>query len=318
MVKVHGKFHPLFSLMFIFGVIGLYSWANLGQDPAEVSAQMETLMKEPAMKWGLWLMQGGASLFIFVVVPLVVLKVNGTMIRETFFIGTKNEIISSNGNYTGEDAISESKESNKISYHLTSFLLVLVFVILSMPFNGWIAELNSMIPFPDKIVQMEQSMGELTKSLTNFSGIPELLIGFIVIAVIAGVGEEFMFRGVLQNLFKSLFKNKHVAIWVTAFIFSAIHMQFLGFFPRMFLGALFGYIYVWSGNLTLAMFGHIVNNGFAVVMMHLYNTKVITFDLDSEETMPLTAIIGSFVITVWLLWTLRNHLVKNNPNRAIK
>ena len=72
----------------------------------------------------------------------------------------------------------------------------------------------------------------------------DFFVNLFMIALLPAIGEELFFRGALQRSFTKMFSNPHVAIWVTAFIFSAIHMQFFGFFPRLFLGAAFGYIYL--------------------------------------------------------------------------
>jgi membrane protease YdiL (CAAX protease family) len=65
-------------------------------------------------------------------------------------------------------------------------------------------------------------------------------------------------------------KNYHVAIWVTAILFSALHMQFYGFLPRMLLGAMFGYVFYWSGSLWLPILGHFINNGSVVTLSFFY------------------------------------------------
>ncbi|HAZ23715.1 MAG TPA: CPBP family intramembrane metalloprotease domain-containing protein, partial [Algoriphagus sp.] len=86
----------------------------------------------------------------------------------------------------------------------------------------------------------------LTQFLTDFQSVPELLTGLLVIGVLAGIGEEMFFRGVLQPKLHLYTGSVHWGIWLTAIIFSAIHIQFYGFVPRVFLGAIFGYLYVYS------------------------------------------------------------------------
>ena len=76
---------------------------------------------------------------------------------------------------------------------------------------------------------------------------------------------QLLFRGVLQNHLAKWFKNVHVAVWVSAIIFSAIHFQFYGFFPRMILGAALGYLLVYGKSLWLPIAAHCFNNFMAVV-----------------------------------------------------
>ena len=93
------------------------------------------------------------------------------------------------------------------------------------------------------------------------NSISSLLINMVMIGVIPAIGEEFLFRGALQKIFSEWTKNKHLGIWISAILFSAMHLQFYGFIPRMLLGALFGYTLLWTGSLWIPIFGHFVNNG---------------------------------------------------------
>ena len=90
------------------------------------------------------------------------------------------------------------------------------------------------------------------------------------------------FRGVLQQL---LGGRRHVAIWLTAVIFSAIHMQFYGFVPRMLMGALFGYVFVWTGSLWVPIVMHFVNNGMAVLVYYIFSSKGVAIDTNYADTL---------------------------------
>ena len=103
----------------------------------------------------------------------------------------------------------------------------------------------------------------------------------------AGLSEEIFFRGFIQRLFIENKLNHHLAIWFTAILFSAIHLQFFGFVPRVLLGAVLGYLYFYSGNLWLSIIAHTVNNGFAVVMAY------ITGSLESD---PISNLENDYVI----------------------
>lgn len=127
------------------------------------------------------------------------------------------------------------------------------------------------------------------------------MVGFVVIAIIPGIGEELLFRGVLQNSLHRVTKNKHIAIWVAAFLFSAIHIQFYGLVPRMMLGAVFGYLYVWSGNLWYPMIAHATNNGLAVIIAYASQSSESEFDIDEAESVPLVLkMIGAIVFLVMI------------------
>jgi membrane protease YdiL (CAAX protease family) len=98
-----------------------------------------------------------------------------------------------------------------------------------------------------------------------------LLLNLGIIAVLPALGEEFIFRGVLQTLLTKWFKNTHLAIFIAAFLFSSIHLQFYGFIPRLVLGLFFGYLFFWSKNIWLAVWAHLINNALAIILMFLGN-----------------------------------------------
>lgn len=107
----------------------------------------------------------------------------------------------------------------------------------------------------------EEQLFQLTKNLVLADSLQTLFIGFLVIAIIPAIAEEILFRGVMQNLLHKYSDKIHLSIWVTAIVFGIIHFQFLSLFPRVFLGAIFGYLYYYSGNFKLAVLGHLINNG---------------------------------------------------------
>ena len=150
--------------------------------------------------------------------------------------------------------------------------------------------------------------------LVTFDSFGEFVIGFVVVAILAGICEEFLFRGIIQTEFMRGTKNIHVAIWISAFLFSAIHTQFFGFVPRMLLGVLFGYLYHWSGNLIVPMFAHFVNNGFSVVMMYLHQIGVVDVEIDTPEAAPWPAVVGFAILTFVLLAYLKKFYESRNTS----
>jgi uncharacterized protein len=191
---------------------------------------------------------------------------------------------------------------------LPILLLVGILVIVFMPFDAIFIELNQKLALPESMKSIQEWMkksedatGELTKFLTDFKEPSQLIVALVVVALLAGISEELMFRGVLQNIALRAFQNHHVAIWFAAFWFSFIHFQFFGFLPRMFLGALFGYLYFWTKNIWVPIFAHFVNNGFTLLMVYLYKNKAVDVDIESTKSVPLTAALGSLVLTVVIL-----------------
>jgi membrane protease YdiL (CAAX protease family) len=124
-----------------------------------------------------------------------------------------------------------------------------------------------------------------------------------MIALIPALGEEFLFRGTVQRIFAEWFRSEHLAIWAAALLFSLMHYQFLGLIPRVMLGALFGYLFAWTGSIWVAVLAHFVNNGLAVVYYYCFfrgNVEVEPDHIGMEEN-AVIMIIASVVLTILLL-----------------
>jgi uncharacterized protein len=188
-------------------------------------------------------------------------------------------------------------------------IVTTVLVIIFMAVNSIFIEWNANLDFPDFAQEFEtwarereDTAAELTEFLTHFTSSGELILALIVIALLPAIGEEVVFRGLIQNELYRGTRNIHAAIWVAAILFSAIHFQFFGFVPRLLLGALFGYLYYWSGNLMLAILAHFVNNGVSVVALYMYQQGKFTFDVESQESAPFNVVIMSALLTAGLLY----------------
>ncbi|AWW31078.1 CPBP family intramembrane metalloprotease domain-containing protein [Echinicola strongylocentroti] len=188
-----------------------------------------------------------------------------------------------------------------------SYLLLLVPLLFGfMLFDAKVIEWNMNVEFPafmsgfeEFARQMEDQAMQMTKFLTDFQSFGEFLAGVLVIGVLAGIGEEYFFRGVLQPKLHRYFGNAHVGVWLAAFVFSAIHFQFYGFFPRLLLGALFGYLYLYSGSLVYPIVGHVLNNTFTIVMVYLSKLGMVDFNIEDPEGVDwYTVVIGALVFVV--------------------
>jgi len=163
------------------------------------------------------------------------------------------------------------------------YLVVLLLMFVSLPFINWIIDLNQMMKLPafmkgveDWMKSAEEQANKLTETFLAGRSFTNFLFNLFMIAVLPAVGEEFMFRGLLQKLFSGIFKNAHIAIIFTGFLFGAMHMQFYGILPRMLLGMIFGYLFYWSGSIWLPVFAHFVNNSAAVIISYLANLGLIS------------------------------------------
>lgn len=186
-----------------------------------------------------------------------------------------------------------------------SLLAILTFI----PALNYLVILNEGMKLPGILHGLEQWMqqsedqtNELTEAFLNVNSLGGLFGNLLIIALLAALGEELLFRGVLVQLILNKSKSIHLAVWISAILFSALHMQFYGFLPRMILGVLFGYIFVWTSNLWIPIILHFVFNGISVVVAFLYVRNAIETDMESFGQTSNGWIIGiSLLVTIVLL-----------------
>ncbi len=177
------------------------------------------------------------------------------------------------------------------------FSFLIAFTIL--PAINMLALWNQQLHLPEFFQNAQQWMEvkeetakELTELFLNRTSWNALTINLLLIAVVPAIGEELFFRGALQKTFSAWFGNPHAGIFITAVLFSALHMQFFGFLPRFVLGLLFGYYFYWSRSLWLPIFAHFINNGAAVLVAFLAARG--TVDIHYEE-------FGSYNSNTWIV-----------------
>ena len=195
-------------------------------------------------------------------------------------------------------------------FNLKSISLIIVFMVISIPFINLLAYLNQQIVLPAFLSPLENWMkaseteiATLTEKLLNVHSVSDLAFNILLIAILPALGEELFFRATIQKVF-SEWRGVVFGIWIAAFIFSFIHMQFYGFFPRLLLGAFFGYLLWWSGSLWLPIIAHFINNVIAVVFYYLKFNGVQVIDIDTigtKETLYLGVLSGVFSIAGILL-----------------
>ena len=208
--------------------------------------------------------------------------------------------------------------SQKIN--LKSILLIVIFMVLAIPFINLLSYLNQQITLPHFLLPIENWMkaseteiAVITEKLLNVHTISDLAFNIFLIALLPALGEELFFRATIQKIF-SEWRGVVFGIWVAAFIFSSIHLQFYGFFPRLLLGAFLGYLLWWSGSLWLPIIAHFTNNFIAVVFYYLKFNGVKVFDIDTigtNETLYLGVISG--VLTLGGVLLIKRELKANCP-----
>ncbi len=199
----------------------------------------------------------------------------------------------------------------------------ITFVVL--PFLGIVTDWNKSITLPKGWESLELGMraledkaAEMTKLIVYTNSTSELLLVIFTVAVLPAIGEELVFRGILQNGLIKAFGNIHVAVFVSAALFSFIHFQFFGFFPRMLLGIVLGYLYITSGNILVSMLMHFTNNAMAVIALNLHAKGQLGIDPDSSKDLPVISIYISIILSsvlmflCWRMYKQRTEAEKTN------
>ncbi len=189
-------------------------------------------------------------------------------------------------------------------------ILVITLMVISIPWINFTSFLNEKLSLPErwgdlmeKIHKSDENSWDLMRSYLQTENVSGLLINIFMVALIPALGEEFLFRGTVQRILTEWLRNEHLAIWVTALLFSLMHYQFLGLIPRVMLGALFGYLFVWTGSIWTAVLAHFINNGLAVIYYYIFYQGAIEIEPDhiGMEENAVLMIIASIVLTILIL-----------------
>lgn len=190
-----------------------------------------------------------------------------------------------------------------------SIVLLLVFI----PGINFIASLNAQIPLPSWMIEMEQNAAILTKKMLVTDNFSTMALNFFVVAIMPALAEELFFRGLLQKYLVKWTGKTFWGVLLAATVFSAIHMQFQGFVPRLLLGMVFGYLYVWSGSIWAPIAAHLANNGLAVVAYFLIGREVIPSNLDTfgNASDMWQAGVMSLLLTAIMLWVVWKNRIRH-------
>jgi membrane protease YdiL (CAAX protease family) len=211
--------------------------------------------------------------------------------------------------------IKDPQDYIKPSFGFPLVLMVLVFCIMfiSSPLIECLSNINQKMVLPEFLSgiqkwmeKSEDAAQKLTAVLLQMKTFGDMISNVLIIGLLTAIAEEFMFRGCIQTIFTRWTKNTHAAIWITAILFSAFHMEFFGFLPRMMLGVLFGYFVAWSGSIWTSVWAHFINNGTAVVVTYLYQHKTTTINPDDQHLFNNAGYIFSLIIVLFLMYLYKD------------
>ena len=189
--------------------------------------------------------------------------------------------------------------------HSKALLWTIVVMIVSMPAMEALVQLNDAMPMPEPLYNffrtIEDSAAQVTETMIGGHTVGNLIVNLLIMAVMTGFSEEILFRGALTGTLARTRLGMAGGIWVGAIIFSLMHMQMFGFFPRMLLGAFFGYLMFWSGSIWLCVIAHAINNGLYIIAKHLgYDEATV-----EQTSISIIIVAISIVLTIYSINQLR-------------
>ena len=171
------------------------------------------------------------------------------------------------------------------------YLLTVLVMLAALPVVGAMGDLNKMIPLSGELAErfreMERQYNDQVKVLADIRTPVDYVVSLLLMALAPAIFEEMLFRGGMQQLLFRGTKRMWVAILLTSIVFSAIHLSFFGFLPRLLLGVVLGLLFHWSGSLWLPILGHFVNNAVAVTQLYWYLRQGKTLEQAMEESLPI-------------------------------
>ncbi len=201
----------------------------------------------------------------------------------------------------------------KPSGRMIAGTLLLMFFLF--PVINWLVEWNAGLSLPDSLAgveewmkRMEEQAQRTTEAILDTTSLSGLAVNLLVVGILPALGEELVFRGVVQKLLARWSGSVHAGIWGAGLLFSSMHLQFYGFLPRLLLGVLFGYLLIMSGSLWIPVLAHFINNATAVVVNYLVKTGMISSDVESHgaQGAPFSIVLGTLFLLLLLYGFYRN------------
>lgn len=194
----------------------------------------------------------------------------------------------------------------------------ILIILVSFPLSQLTYWLNQQIPLPEWMSGIEDQANGTILALLQMESPWILLYNLLVIAVLPAIGEELLFRGLLQQQLAKRFLRPQLAVWIAALIFSAFHLQFAGFLPRLLLGALLGYLLLWTHSLWIPIAGHFVFNGVQVLGQYVLGEEMINADPEQAFSPNWPAVLISAALLTALIYGIRREGQQKHFNTEVE
>lgn len=292
-VEKHGFSHAFMAIVWVIiafigfnlvgAIVGVVGAFAIAPDITDIQAILESVAENLSLIF--WANTSGQVL-VMLLGTLLIVKLSAVKGKRKEFLRLK---------------------TSKNVWQVTALAVVLTIAIYPVvTFLGW---LNSFVPAPDFMVEMQESMMELiTKFLQSENA---LILGIFHIGIVPAVCEEVMYRGYVQ---RSLEKSSGIwaAIIISGVIFGAYHLQITNILPLSFLGIMLAYLTYISNSLIPAIVAHFVNNGGQVIASSFY-PAVLEESITPETEMPWELIAYSITISLGIVYLLHRMKPETSP-----
>lgn len=190
--------------------------------------------------------------------------------------------------------------------NLLQAILVIFMVAAGFLVSGSLMEITELIPIPATAAnyfrQLEDQYNKAVMSIGAMNSFADYLFSLFILAIVPAIFEELLFRGCLQRILITITKNAALGIIIASVVFSAIHISYYGFLPRLFLGVMLGYIFFLSKNIWLSIWAHFLNNAYTLTVMYSMSRQGKVSVEAAEDSFPwYYFFLGALLIVLLLL-----------------
>ncbi len=190
---------------------------------------------------------------------------------------------------------------------LSILFMMAAFPIAQVAFsaNSWLV---AQFPSLSALVETETATEGLLEGLLVMQSPWEMGFSLLVMALAPALGEEMVFRGIVQQQLERWKRSPLLAIGISAFLFSIVHFQIQRFLAILWLGLVLGLLLYWTRSLWIPIAAHFLNNGAQVVIAYFNQDKLTEMNDGPSEDLPLSLILisaGILAITGLQLWRNR-------------
>lgn len=170
-----------------------------------------------------------------------------------------------------------------------------------------IATLGSLIPSS----WLQELMPELPNTAEKaFDLVLKDRWGYFIVGLLAPLSEELVFRGAILRELLKWKENPWIGIFISAMLFSLVHMNPVQMPHAFLVGILLGWLYYRTDSIIPGVTWHWVNNTIAYVMYNLTNPDETLLEYFGSQQRVLMAVGFSLMIFLPALYQLNQRLRK--------